>query len=325
MALEINTSKPAHSSNYTTKTSRTISYIVIHYVGGLGDAAANCTYFQGANRDASAHYFVGYTGNIWQSVADVHMAWHCGSKNGYKHSACRNHNSIGIEMCVKKTNSNSLKSEDKDWYFEEATIKAAAALTQELMAKYSIPIENVIRHHDVTGKIFPAPFVHTPAAWENFKTMVAEGGVLGPELIPKLKIDGKITDYVVSSLQELYGLEITGKIKNQPYYYMNILSTELIPACEIVLTETIGGDLLIKEIQKMLGIVADGYIGKTTISTLQRFLNNGGYSLNRMDGFLDDITINGLQKYFNILIDKENARRDQEYKAALEADKNNPE
>ena len=325
MALEINTSKPAHSSNYTAKTNRTISYIVIHYVGGLGDAAANCTYFQGANRDASAHYFVGYTGDIWQSVADIHMAWHCGSKNGYKHSACRNHNSIGIEMCVKKTNSNSLKSEDKDWYFEEATIKAAAALTQELMAKYSIPIENVIRHHDVTGKICPAPFVHNPSAWENFKTLVENGSVSNEHLIPKLKIDGQITDYVVSSLQKLFNLEETGKIKNQPYYNMDIISTELIPACEISLTEIAGGDPLVKKIQEMLGLVADGYIGKVTISTLQRFLNVGGYSLNRMDGILDDITINGLQKYFNILIDKENARRDQEYRNALEADKNNPE
>ena len=50
----------AHKSNYggERKTSD-IKYIVIHYTGNNGDTALNnCKYFQGANRNASAHYFV---------------------------------------------------------------------------------------------------------------------------------------------------------------------------------------------------------------------------------------------------------------------------
>lgn len=322
MTLEINTSRPASSGNYTARNNRTISYIVIHYVGGVSDAEANCIYFSQSGRNASAHYFVGYNGDIWQSVSDNNVAWHCGA-NKYVHPACRNDNSIGIEMCVKKQNTSSVNGSDKDWYFEDATIKATVALTQELMTKYSIPIENVIRHHDVTGKLCPAPYVHDPVAWESFLNMVETGAGLNPHLIPKLKLDGKFTDYCIISLQKLFGLEETGKIINQPYYNMDIISTELFPTCQITYTEIPGGDPLIKELQKILGVVADGYLGKVTISTMQRFLNNSG-QLNRSDGILDDITINNFQKLFNVLIDEENARRDAEYKAALEADRNSP-
>ena len=45
-----------------------------------------------------------------------------------------------------------------------------------LMKKYNIPIENVIRHYDVTGKICPEPFVNNKSAWANFKRKLTEEG-----------------------------------------------------------------------------------------------------------------------------------------------------
>ena len=55
-----------------------IKYIVIHYVGALGGAKANCQYYAGQYIGASAHYYVGFSGEIWQSVPDEDIAWHCG-------------------------------------------------------------------------------------------------------------------------------------------------------------------------------------------------------------------------------------------------------
>ena len=146
-----------------------IKYIVIHYTGALGDAKANCNYFAGGNRNASAHYFVGYDGAIWQSVEDKNVAWHCGAKS-YKHAECRNANSIGIEMCVRKKSTASMGATDKDWYFEDATVEAAAELTRYLMDKYNVPASHVIRHYDVTGKICPNPYAYNTTAhtWEEF-------------------------------------------------------------------------------------------------------------------------------------------------------------
>lgn len=151
-----------------------IKYIVIHYTGALGSAQVNCDYFAGGNRNASAHYFVGHDGEIWQSVEDKDIAWHCGAKS-YKHAECRNKNSIGIEMCARKKDTASMAATDTDWYFEDATVEAAAELTRYLMDKYNVPAENVLRHYDVTGKVCPNPYVYNTMAhtWEEFKQMIS--------------------------------------------------------------------------------------------------------------------------------------------------------
>lgn len=154
--------------NYSNGEIDRIKYIVIHYVGALGGAEANCKYYASQYIGASAHYFVGFNGEIWQSVEDKNVAWHCGAKK-YVHPDCRNGNSLGIELCVR--NKGSLADNSRDWYFEDATVQAAIALTKELMAKYNIPADRVIRHHDVTGKICPNPYVynHTQHTWDAFK------------------------------------------------------------------------------------------------------------------------------------------------------------
>ena len=161
--------------NFTDKNSvGRIKYIVIHYVGALGGAKANCQYYAGQYIGASAHYFVGFNGEIWQSVEDADIAWHCGASS-YKHGACRNSNSIGIEMCVRKRSTANMGATDKDWYFEDATVESAAELTRYLMDKYGVPASNVIRHYDVTGKICPNPYVYncTQHVWDEFKKKIS--------------------------------------------------------------------------------------------------------------------------------------------------------
>ena len=55
------------------------------------------------------------------------------------------------------------------WYFEAETVLATIELTKELMTKYNIPVSNVLRHYDITGKTCPEPYVRNTADWENFK------------------------------------------------------------------------------------------------------------------------------------------------------------
>lgn len=159
--------------NYSNGQIDRIKYIVIHYVGALGGAEANCKYYASQYIGASAHYFVGFSGEIWQSVEDKDIAWHCGAKT-YIHPECRNSNSLGIELCVRNNGSQSDTS--RDWYFEDATVKAAAQLTKELMKHYDVTADHVIRHYDVTGKICPNPYVynHTQHTWNDFKLALTE-------------------------------------------------------------------------------------------------------------------------------------------------------
>ena len=158
--MEIN--KLLTKTNYRKGNGKQNKYLVLHYVGATGTAEDNCRYFQSNYRGASAHYFVGHKGEIWQCVEDKDVAWHCGATR-YKHPYCRNTNSIGIELCCRKNLSNNT------WYFEEETVKAATELVKDLMKKYNIPAANVIRHYDVTGKVCPEPFVRDSAAWSTFK------------------------------------------------------------------------------------------------------------------------------------------------------------
>lgn len=156
--------------NHNVGSISRIKYIVIHYVGAISSAKANADYFAAQNRNASAHYFVGHNGEIYQSVEDKDVAWHCGGST-YKHKECRNANSIGIELCCR-TSGNPSKA-DENWYFTDETIAAAIELTKELMKKYNIPVGNIIRHYDVTGKTCPAPFVYNNQKWTWDKFKVA--------------------------------------------------------------------------------------------------------------------------------------------------------
>ena len=104
--------------NYTPSSASRIKYIVIHFVGALGGAKENADYFARQYVGASAHYYVGFNGEIWRSVRDQDLAWAvCGLD--YIHHFCRNSNSLSIELCVRKVNHASLSSMDKCAVFKK--------------------------------------------------------------------------------------------------------------------------------------------------------------------------------------------------------------
>ena len=153
--------------NYGGKRSQTIKYIVIHYTGNDGDTdEANAAYFARENTGkTSAHWFVD-DDSATLSVPEDYVAYHCGA-NYYYHPECRNSNSIGVELCDTRR--------DGKYGFTEETLDNAIELVRELMQKYNVPVENVVRHYDVTHKICPAPFCgNGQAAWEEFKQKLEE-------------------------------------------------------------------------------------------------------------------------------------------------------
>lgn len=136
-----------------------IKYIVIHYFGSLGTAKSVANYFASAYRGASAHYSIDEGENIYQSVLEEDIAWHCGA-NSYIHANCRNRNSIGIEVRPYKLDPSTASSASvRDWYFTPEIVDNLVAFTKSLMKKCDIPPENVVRHYDVTGKWCPRPYM----------------------------------------------------------------------------------------------------------------------------------------------------------------------
>jgi len=152
---------PCRQDNCGGRRTQTVRYLVIHYTAAPGDTARNNgDYFAREYVGASAHYFVDET-TVVRSVPEDCVAWHCGA-GAYRHKDCRNANSIGIEICTKQT--------DGIYHFAPEALALAKELTKDLMERYEIPAENVLRHYDVTGKICPAPFVgQGQGAWEAWK------------------------------------------------------------------------------------------------------------------------------------------------------------
>ena len=152
-------------SNYRAGRTQPVRYIVMHYTANNGDTAKNnCDYYHRVGGlQASAHYFCDEHG-VMQSVREGDTAWHCGAR-AYWHPECRNGNSIGIEMC-------SRKRADGSYYIKPETVANAAALAREIMQRYGIDTEHVVRHYDVTGKRCPMPWVDDPAQWTAFKDML---------------------------------------------------------------------------------------------------------------------------------------------------------
>ena len=160
----------ANSGNYGgSRNASQIRYLVYHYTGNDGDRAANnAAYFQRNIVKASAHYFVDDT-TVYLSVPDLKIAWSVGGSKyanadktggGTMYGVITNTNSISIEMCDTIRNG--------VYQASEATLANAAALGRELMEKYHIPIENVYRHFDVTGKHCPSYLVNAQK-WAEFK------------------------------------------------------------------------------------------------------------------------------------------------------------
>ena len=165
----------AASGNYgDSRTTSQIKYLVFHYTGNDGDKAANnASYFQHNIVKASAHYFVDDT-TVYLSVPELNVAWSVGGNKysnadktggGTMYGVINNTNSISIEMC--DTIHNGV------YQASEATMENAAALGRELMAKYSIPIDNVYRHFDVTGKHCPSYLINE-RKWESFKSRLED-------------------------------------------------------------------------------------------------------------------------------------------------------
>ncbi|MFV0399413.1 MAG: N-acetylmuramoyl-L-alanine amidase family protein [Oscillospiraceae bacterium] len=197
MAQVIAGSIPCHASNYTKGRAGAIQYIVLHYTANDGDTArGNCQYFSGPNRLASAHYFVDEHG-VWLSVPEQDTAWHCGA-NRYKHPTCRNDNAIGIEMCSRKDTRGN-------YYIKPETVANAVRLTRTLMDKHGIPASRVLRHHDVTGKRCPQPWVQDEGQWRAFlEALEGEGNVSKEEAKKIVKEKAGLSDATIQYLAEDY-------------------------------------------------------------------------------------------------------------------------
>ena len=171
--------------NLSRVRKRNIKYIAIHYTAGhssaTGAAMSVRNLFQGGGRRASADFSVD-DGEMVQINPDPlkNVCWAVGdpkdkSGGGATLGNAGNMNSISIEVCSNlKKGANSHATNHTGWYFTQSTLNNAATLTRILMKKYNIPVSNVVRHYDISGKRCPGL-----VGWNNGSLKNEDGSKTG--------------------------------------------------------------------------------------------------------------------------------------------------
>lgn len=149
--------------NIERRDAQDVKYIVLHYVGNgtsaEGSALANCKFFAGGDRQASAHYFVDDGGIYEYADPAVYATWHCG--DGHGKYGITNHNSIGVEVCI---------SGDKPYTDDE--IRHLKKLVPYLMERFNVKADHVVRHFDASRKRCPYYYARRPQEWEKLRDSI---------------------------------------------------------------------------------------------------------------------------------------------------------
>lgn len=177
--------KPYYSiTSLTYAPNRSIEYIALHYTAGTtskaGTALGVAKWFaSGGNpsNPASSDFIVDDRDVVqYNNDIENRYAWCVGgakyspttSLGASLYGKATNKNTINIEICSNKVNKKSLLASDTDWYFTEAELDNTRELVKYLMKKYNIPIERVIMHHTVTGKLCPAMWTHNETELKGY-------------------------------------------------------------------------------------------------------------------------------------------------------------
>lgn len=140
------------SPNFTPIPGRQVRAIVLHDTEG--SLQGSLAHFQRAGT-ASAHYVIGKSGELVGCVAEEHAAWHAARADRMRPewldprppgaglvselNAC----TIGIEL--------ELLASDPDGAYTEAQLNRLRALVRDLLLRYRLGPDRVVRHGDVQG------------------------------------------------------------------------------------------------------------------------------------------------------------------------------
>jgi|GEM_PF-1333050 len=159
---------PARTCNYTPGRGGCVpEYIIVHYTGTAASARNNALCFANNQMSASAHWFVDGSGTVYASVPEAHTAWHAGNWP-------MNQRAVGIEVV------------SPGWDFTPAEVDELTWLVQDVAARWGIPAERVLRHHDVPDhswgqfvdpyKRCPAPYVDSWPKWAALHARITAQG-----------------------------------------------------------------------------------------------------------------------------------------------------
>ena len=163
--------------------NRVVKYLAIHYTAGGSSAHGKAKSMKGEwerSRRVSADFGVDDSDMV-QFNPDI-MTYHCWAvgdgKNSYSgggqlYGKALNRNTVSIEICSSLQKGYTAAQPNHDgWYFTESALDNAVKLAKILMKKFNIPIERVVRHYDISGKVCPGII-----GWNNAEIYTKEGKI----------------------------------------------------------------------------------------------------------------------------------------------------
>lgn len=169
----------------TRTPNRSIKYLAIHYTAGGSSASGRAKGMKAsweATKRASADFGVDDR-DVVQFNPDLrnYCCWSVGDAKkpagggAQLYGIATNSNTISIEICSNLKAGYSHQAVNHDgWFFTEAALNNAVKLAKILMHKFNIPIERVVRHYDISGKICPGV-----VGWNNYVRFDKNGNRIG--------------------------------------------------------------------------------------------------------------------------------------------------
>lgn len=130
-----------------------VKSIFVHYTANPNTTAQqNRSYFanlaQTHERSASAHFIIGYDGELIQCIPLEEQAYAV---------ATRNEDSISIECCYQ----------DEEGKFTQETYDKLVHTLAWLIQEYHLSTDDILRHYDCGGKLCPIYYVENEDAWDR--------------------------------------------------------------------------------------------------------------------------------------------------------------
>lgn len=148
------------------RKKRETTGIVLHWTGNPNaGAGSHRRYFNSlTDRYASYHYIIDWDGTIVRLIPENEIAWHAGPANKTSETLVDrlgqypNWRTVGIAMCHTDLDT-----------IPPAVFDSAAELTADIAIRHGIPVRNILRHYDCTGKTCPGPMAgEDNADWARF-------------------------------------------------------------------------------------------------------------------------------------------------------------
>lgn len=146
--------------------NRTIRYLAYHFTAGSSSAPGRAKSMKNSwekSHRASADFGIDDRDIVQFNIDPKnYYTWSVGDKKnpsgggGKLYGIATNRNTISIEICSNiKKGADVSKPNNSGWYYTEESLNNAVKLGKILMKKYNIPIERVVRHYDISGKLCP--------------------------------------------------------------------------------------------------------------------------------------------------------------------------